>query len=67
MKRLTRLRLRPLQLPDRPQYPLPHRVIDHFNLAVTVVAVCPGGELEGRQGLVPGADLAAAWVFELGS
>ena len=45
----------------------PHRVIDHFNLAAAVVAVCPGKELEGRRGLVPGAALVAAWVFGLGS
>jgi len=34
---------------------------------VAVVAVCPGKELEERRGLVPGTDLAAAWVFGLGS
>ncbi len=67
-------RFRPcsLQFLNRFEYPLPHRVIDHFNLAVAVplvavVAVCPGTELEERQGLVPGTDLAAAWVFGLGS
>ena len=48
------------------------QVIDHFNLAVVVplvvaAAVCQGKELEERRGLVPGAALAAAWVFELGS
>ena len=47
-------------------------LIDHFNLAVVVplvavVVVCPGKELEESRGLVPGAALAAAWVFGLGS
>ena len=34
---------------------------------VAVAVVCQGKELEERQGLVPGVDLAAAWVFELES
>jgi len=36
-------------------------------LLVAAAAVCQGKELEERQGLVPGTDLAAAWVFGLGS
>ncbi len=34
---------------------------------VVVAAVCRGKELEESRGLVPGAALAAAWVFGLGS
>ena len=34
---------------------------------VAVAVVCQGEALEERQGLVPGAALAVAWVFGLGS
>jgi len=38
-----------------------------YNLAVAVVVVCRGEELEEPQGLVPGLALPVAWVFGLGS
>jgi len=68
----VRPRLHLLQHPHRPQYPLPHSVTDHVNLAAVVtlvaaVAVCLGRELEENRGLDPVAAMVAAWESGLGS
>ena len=46
---------------------LDRRVLAVVVPLVVVAAVCQGKELEESRGLVPGAALAAAWVFGLGS